>query len=82
MSKALEIATRLEERYTLYVELPLSAAAELRRLHELNAELVQKLEDSNGIFDYLLFSSFNSEGQIDLQIDENNRAIAKAKEQS
>lgn len=46
MSKALEIADRLKETYTI-AHLPSQAERELRRLVELNAELISALELAN-----------------------------------
>lgn len=73
MSKALEIAAKLEESYAKYFDLPLSAAAELRRLHELNAKLVAALE--------ACLKKGNRWHPCCDEIVNGQKALAKAKEQ-
>lgn len=77
MSKALEIA-----KYLVNTNLPvtytkcLDAAAELRRLHDINAELVAALKELAGWFD------LDTKEPAYKYLKNANKALAKAKEQS
>lgn len=70
MSKALEIADRLKETYTI-AHLPREAERELRRLHEINADFVVALIDAKA-----------NAGSPEKVYEITSAALSKAKEQA
>lgn len=79
--EALRLADRLEGRYALHPEVQ-EAAAELRRLHALNAELLEALELVLKHEKWHAAIADEVTPQARAAIKQADAAIAKAKEQA
>jgi hypothetical protein len=74
--KTLRLADALDREYKPLHHIPHEAAAELRRLHEINQKLLESLEDLVCLAEVAMRKA--GEYQIDAELQDAHAAITKA----